>query len=80
MATPTIFQKRVIGAITDEMRYWEMSNDVHSPSHCTSIEYDMFSNLEGHWSEEQEKQLDKVVKAVQHLHAAISRLEPSGRS
>jgi hypothetical protein len=46
MAKPTDFQKRVIDSIISELQNWQSSNDIHSPSHGTSIEHEMFSNLD----------------------------------
>ncbi len=46
MAKPTDFQKRVIDSIISEMQNWQSSNDIHSPSHGTSMEHEMFSNLD----------------------------------
>jgi hypothetical protein len=71
MAKPTEFQKRVIEAIINNMKFWGYSNDIHSPSHYTAIEYETFSMLE---DEEQEK-LDDVIKALCKLHSEISFLD-----
>jgi hypothetical protein len=72
MAKPTEFQKRVIEAIINDMKFWRQSNDIHSPSHYTSIEYEMFSML----GDEEQDKLNDVVEAVCKLHSIISRLEP----
>lgn len=76
MAKPTDFQKRVIEAVVNEVRWWANSNDIHSPSHYTSIEYEMFSNLD-EWDTPtvMNDGLEDVVLMVEKLFTAISKLE-----
>ena len=81
MAKPTDFQKRVIEAAVNEIRYWDGSNDIHSPSHGTSIEHDMFSNLNEYdfGLGPKDPSLALIADKVRALWAEIAYLEPSGR-
>lgn len=76
MAKPTDFQKRVIEAVAQEIEYWASTNDIHSPSHYTSIQYEMFSNLD-EWDTPtvMNDGLEDVALVVEKLFAAISKLE-----
>ena len=76
MAKPTDFQKRVIEAVAQEIEHWASTNDIHSPSHYTSIEYEMFSNLD-EWDTPtvMNDGLEDVALVVEKLFAAISKLE-----
>ena len=77
MAKPTYFQLQVIKALENEIRFWHLTNDIHSPSHGTSIE-DMFINLD-EWddenNEERGHELEHITNIVWKLHNAIASLE-----
>jgi len=78
MAKPTKLQIEVIEAIRQELDYWIGSNDIHSPSHNTSIENDMFHNMDQFWPEEDNAeqqevylQLERIIEIVQDLRVAV---------
>lgn len=77
MSKPTDFQKRVIECLIDEMRFWQSSNDIDSPSHYTSIEHDMFSNLDEYDLGDGPKahKLDAISGKVMALLSRIQDLE-----
>jgi hypothetical protein len=82
MAKPTPFQQKVIKAIANELDYWNGTNDIHSPSHATSIEHDMFVNLDEWWPDldipvagERYEQLNEVAAAVRNLWAKVAHLD-----
>lgn len=72
MSKPTDLQLRVIAAIKAELDYWATSNDIHSPSHFTSVN-EMFNNLdeyefgEGPWCDELELLTDIVADLLQNV-------------
>ena len=45
MSKPSPLQREVILAIKNELDYWLTTNDIHSPSHGSSIENEMFDNM-----------------------------------
>ena len=75
MSKPTPKQIAIIEAIRTEMDYWTTANDIHSPSHGTSIDNDMFINLpdEHELSTYQE---DGICQVVGKLHGLIANLDP----
>jgi hypothetical protein len=73
MAKPSPLQRRVIELVQNELSYIDTSNDIHSPSHFTSIDYEMFSDLQ---DEVEEGVLEKVESAMRDLYLEISRLTP----
>jgi hypothetical protein len=77
MAKSTDFQKRVIDSIISELQSWQSSNDIHSPSHGTSIEHDMFSNLEEYDFGEgpTDKVLAMISDRVRGVWAVVASLE-----
>ena len=82
MSKPTDFQQRVIKSVANEIEYWSRSNDIHSPSHCTSIEHDMFSNLDEWWPDQdlpiagqRYLELQKICEITRNLWAAIADLD-----
>jgi hypothetical protein len=81
MAKPTDFQKRVIAAVLQEISYWDRTNDIHSPSHATSIESEMFHNLEEYdfGCGPKDLALAVIAEHVTDLWVKIADLEPSGR-
>ena len=81
MAKPTDFQKKVIEHLQYEMDYWSKSNDIHSPSHHTSIECDMLADFDEHdlGDGPRAKDLDAIAEKMAELHSLVAYLEPSGR-
>lgn len=78
MSKPTDFQQLVIEAILGEIIYWNGSNDIHSPSHGTSIEHDMFSDMDEYWADDQSSRSDElsiVADKVRELWIAIANLD-----
>ena len=81
MAKPTDFQIMVIDSLRSEMGFWMSSNDIHSPSHGTSIEGDMFISLDEYdlGDGPRAKELDAIAEKMAELHSLVAYLEPSGR-
>lgn len=78
MSKPTNFQQRVIDAVVNEIAHWHHTNDIHSPSHGTSIEHDMFSNLDEWWEDDPSSRSDElsvVSDKVRDLWIAIANLD-----
>lgn len=77
MSKPTDFQKRVIECLIDEMRFWQSSNDIGSPSHYTSIEHDMFTNLDEYdlGDGPRAQDLDIIAVKIMALLSCIKDLE-----
>lgn len=78
MSKQTDFQQRVIEAVLNEIKYWNSSNDIHSPSHGTSIEHDMFVNLDEWWADDESSRSDElsiVADKVRELWIAIANLD-----
>lgn len=77
MSKPTDLQKRVIDCIIGEMKFWQSSNDISSPSHYTSIEHDMFSNLDEYdlGDGPVEQDLDIIAVKTMALLSCIKDLE-----
>lgn len=78
MSKPTGIQQRVIFEMVQEMGYWATSNDIHSPSHATSIERDMFANLPEYdfGDGSYDKALDAVASKMAELHSLVAQLSP----
>ncbi len=75
MSKPTAKQVAIIEAIRVELAYWISSNDIHSPSHGTSIDNDMFVNLPDEY--ELTPVMDsRICEAVGALHTLIANIDP----
>jgi hypothetical protein len=74
MSKPTDLQKQVIDLVIHELRFFDSSNDIHSPSHGTSIANDMLSPLFEY--DERDERFNAVIEATQRLHTAIANLSP----
>ena len=72
MPRPTSIQIAVLEAVKQELTYLQTSNDIASPSHSTSIDYEMFANLPD--EVEDDPRLDAVEKAVSELWIAVTKL------
>lgn len=77
MSKPTDFQLRVIAAIKAELDYWATSNDIHSPSHFTSVN-DMFVNLDeyGFGEGPMDMELGSIEDHLVNVLGAIQDLSP----
>jgi hypothetical protein len=75
MSKASHLQETVIEAIVNELNYWQTSNDIHSPSHGTSIEHDMFANLD-EYDNPTQVNLDEICSKVRELHGLIAALTP----
>jgi hypothetical protein len=75
MSKPTPKQVAIIEAIRNEMDYWTTSNDIHSPSHGTSIDNDMFVNLPDE-HELTPYQDARICQAIGKLHELIANIDP----
>lgn len=77
MSKPTGFQKRVIDAIKRELDYWATSNDIHSPSHYTSIAA-MFNNLDeyGFGGGAKDNELDDIAIRIGIVFSEVQNLSP----
>ena len=78
MSKPSPLQREVILAIIEELEYWLNSNDIHSPSHGTSIEGEMFANLPDVDSIATAK-LEGIEEAVRDVWFFVSKLTPRSR-
>ena len=78
MSKPSPLQCEVILAIKNELDYWLTTNDIHSPSHGTSIENDMFANLPDVDPITLGK-LDDIEDATKDLWVSIAKLKPRNR-
>jgi hypothetical protein len=75
MSKPSELQREVILAVKNELDYWLASNDIHSPSHGTSIEHDMFANLPD-VDEHVQECLDEIETSVRVMWADVARITP----
>lgn len=75
MSKPSPLQREVILAIKNELDYWLTTNDIHSPSHGTSIEHDMFANLPDADEYVQER-LGEIETSVRVMWADVARITP----
>lgn len=73
MSKPTPRQLKAIEAAIKELRYLSLSNDIHSPSHGTSIS-DAIGSLvmDGEISE---THADEIDRALSHLWCVIAKLD-----
>ncbi len=76
MSKPTDRQKAIIEAIRMEMDYWTSSNDIHSPSHGTSIEFDMFANVDDRHLPVNGGDRMAIEQVVNKLHMLIRNMDP----
>lgn len=75
MSKPTPKQVAIIRAIMQEMEYWITSNDIHSPSHGTSIDNDMLINLpDEHGLSALRESL--ICESIKELHALVASIDP----
>lgn len=72
MSKPTERQKAIIDAMMRELEYWTTSNDIHSPSHGTSIDFEMFANMD----DPNEKHLVTICHMVGDIHGVICDIDP----
>lgn len=63
MARPNDLQKRVIEAVINEIKQWTVTNDINSPSHYTSLDYEMLSVLD-EWDNSDDLGLDAKFKNI----------------
>jgi len=75
MSKPSPLQREVILAIKNELDYWLTTNDIHSPSHGTSIEHDMFANLPDADEYVQER-LGEIETSVRVMWADVAHITP----
>lgn len=70
---PSTKQLLVIKAIANELSFWETSNDIHSPSHATSIDEAMnMLELDNVLTEQESNELAKALCKVWALIAGLS--------
>jgi hypothetical protein len=73
MSKTTQRQIDIIDSIKSELDYWATSNDIHSPSHGTSIAYEMLSNVTPDVGDDDK---DEIEHLVSKMHAVICRMDP----
>ena len=75
MSKPTPKQIAILKAIRAELEYWSTSNDIHSPSHGTSIDNDMFVNLPDEYGLTPVAE-SRICEVVGTLHTLVANIDP----